>query len=228
VPKQSPGIIASRLIVLAVLLLAGGNAMSLEEPAYTVIYEKGDVEYRLYEPYLVSETVIQQSRDYRDAGNEGFRRLFQYISGANSGQAEIAMTAPVARAPTSAKIAMTAPVQRGETAEGLSVTFMLPAEYTIETAPIPTDERVRIRAVPGRLMAVLRYSGRWTEKNFDEKRQLLREAIYSEAIERIGEFESAAYDPPFMPPFMRRNEVMVEVDRVPDAARPDLAGQTAS
>lgn len=202
--------------------------MSLEKPSYTVLWNHGDIEYRQYEPYLVSETVIRNTSDYRDAGNEGFRRLFQYISGANSAQAKIDMTAPVARAPSSEQIAMTAPVQQVESAKGWSVTFMLPTEYTIETAPIPTDDRVRIRTVPGRLMAVLRYSGRWTEKNFVEKREELRDAVDNESLERIGEFESAAYDPPFMPPFMRRNEVMVEVNTLPAAAAPMLDGQSAS
>ena len=95
---------------------------------------------------------------------------------------------------------------------------MLPSKYTLETAPSPTSDQVRIATVPGRLMAVVRYSGRWTEKNLQAKRAELRDAVDAKGIVRLGEFESAAYDPPYMPPFMRRNEVMVEVDRLPMSA----------
>jgi hypothetical protein len=209
----------SRLVfqapILAALALVGGQAMSLEKPEYIVVYTDGDIEYRQYEPYLVSETVVQTDGGYGDAGNEGFRRLFDYISGANKSQAKIEMTAPVERIPSSAKIEMTAPVERAETAEGWIVTFMLPSQYTLETAPVPTDERVRIREVPGRLMAVLRYSGRWTDSNLAKRSAQLLESIATRSIETQGEVISAAYDPPFMPPFFRRNEVMVEVARLP-------------
>ena len=202
--------------------------MSLEQPDYTVIYKDGDIEYRQYEPYLVAETVIENARTREGAGNEGFRRLFRYITGSNQSRSEIAMTAPVAQAPSSEKIAMTAPVQRSASSEGYSVAFMLPTKYTLETAPIPTDERVRVRAVPGRLMAVLRYSGRWTAGNYAEKQAELREAIDNESIERVGEFESALYDPPYTPPFLRRNEVMVQVDRAPTAGDTVTAEQVAA
>jgi hypothetical protein len=208
---------AGRALMLAALLITGENAMSLEEPNYTVIYNDGNIEYRQYEPYLVSETLIENSADYDDAGNEGFRRLFQYITGDNEGQSKIAMTVPVAQTPNSEKIAMTAPVQQGESGEGWRVAFMLPKEYTLQTAPIPTDERVQIQAMPGRLMAVLRYSGRWTESNFTKKQAVLQDAIDGESIDRIGEFQIALYNPPYTLPFLRRNEVMVEINRAPDA-----------
>jgi hypothetical protein len=206
-----------RALMLAALLMTGGNAMSLEQPDYTVIYKDGNIEYRQYEPYLVSETLIENTGEYNDAGNEGFRRLFRYISGANESQAKISMTAPVAQTPSSEKIAMTVPVQQGESAEGWRVAFMLPSQFTMETAPVPTDDRVQIRAMPGRLMAVLRYSGRWTDSNFEKKKSLLGAAVDVQSIDRIGEFQSAFYNPPFTPPFMRRNEVMVEVNRMPAA-----------
>ena len=192
--------------------------MSLEQPEYTVLYRDGAIEYRQYQPYLVAETVVANPADYGDAGNEGFRRLFQYISGANSGRTSIDMTAPVARKPSSEKIDMTAPVQRIEAADGWKVSFMLPTSYTLETAPIPTDGRVRIAEVPGRLMAVVRYSGRWTERNLLARTDELRAAVAAAKVDAIGDFESAAYDPPYMLPFMRRNEVMVEVNRLPASA----------
>jgi len=192
--------------------------MSLETPEYTVLYTDGAIEYRQYQPYLVSETVVRMPEHYRNAGNEGFRRLFNYISGDNKSKARIDMTAPVERMPTSEIIEMTAPVEQGETGEGWSVTFMLPSQYTLESAPVPTDERVRIREVPGRLMAVLRYSGRWTDRNLAKRSAELLDSVAAQSIATVGEIVSAAYDPPFMPPFFRRNEVMIEVERLPDTA----------
>jgi len=193
--------------------------MSLEQPSYTVVYTAGDIEYRQYEPYLVAETVIEQGANYQAAGNEGFRRLFRYITGSNQGRAKIAMTAPVAQAPASEKIAMTAPVAQTRSGDAWRVAFMLPTRYTLDTAPQPTDPRVQIVQMPGRLMAVLRYSGRWTEKNYVRKQTTLSRAIELADVGTSGDFESALYNPPYMPPFMRRNEVMIEVDQLPVTAR---------
>jgi hypothetical protein len=208
--------LAISALLLAVLVYGVFSVIRLEKPAYRVVHERGGIEYRQYEPYLVSETVIEGARDYKAAGNEGFRRLFRYISGANAGESKIAMTVPVAQTESSQKIAMTAPVQQTEAAEGWRVAFMLPSEYTLETAPQPADSRVKIRAVPARLVAVLRYSGRWTERNYTEKRAALLEALKQESITPVGEVQSAQYAPPATPPFLRRNEVLVEIDRLPD------------
>lgn len=192
--------------------------MSLEQPDYRVAYKDGDVEYRQYDSYLVAETVIENVADYNDAGNEGFRRLFRYITGSNRKRSKIAMTAPVQQDPVSEKIAMTAPVQQTVAADGWRVAFMLPTEYSMETAPVPTDPRVRIREVPGRTMAVLRYSGRWTQSNFDRKKSALRAALDASDIETVGEIQSAVYNPPYTLPFLRRNEVMIEVIEAPQAS----------
>jgi hypothetical protein len=208
----------TQAVLFASLIIAGESAMSLEKPKYEVLDMEGDIEYRQYEPYLVAETVIETGEDYKSAGNEGFRRLFRYISGGNQAQTKIAMTAPVQQAPEGEKIAMTALVQQTGDTDGWRIAFMLPAKYTLENAPRPTDSRVQIRAVPGRLFAVLRYSGRWTERNFTTRSTELLKAIDAERIEPLGEIRSAFYNPPFTPPFMRRNEVMVAVDRLPASA----------
>ena len=189
--------------------------MAYEEPDYTVVYKDGDVEFREYAPYLIAETIIENVDDYKDAGNEGFRRLFRYITGNNRSQSEISMTVPVQQTPVSEKIAMTVPVQQANAADGWALSFTLPSNYTFETAPTPVDSRIRIREVSGRTMAVLRYSGRWTERNFDKKSSNLLEVLDDSGVEVIGEMQSAVYNAPFTLPFLRRNEVMVEVNRVP-------------
>jgi hypothetical protein len=215
--KSRAGRMASQMALMVSFLFAGGTAMSYEQPDYTVLYKDGDIEYRQYEPYLVSETLIENKGDSKDAGSEGFRRLFRYITGGNQSQSKISMTAPVSQAP-SEKISMTVPVQQAASAEGWRVSFMLPGEYTLDTAPVPSDSRVYIREVPGSLMAVRRFSGRWTEKNYLRYQTELKDSIAGENIQAIGEMQRAAYNAPFSLPFLRRNEVMIAVDRLPAAA----------
>ena len=191
------------------------KAAAIESPQYTVVYEDETVEYRQYQSYIVAETIVENSSSKRSVSNEGFMRLFRYITGSNSSQSNIDMTAPVQQTAVSEEIAMTAPVQQVETPGGWRVAFMLPSKFTIETAPLPTDDRIKLRLVEPQLMAVVRYSGRWTERNFEKHKAQLLKSIESAAIESVGEVESAAYDAPYVLPFLRRNEVMIEVNSVP-------------
>ena len=198
------------------LLMTAMNANAIETPDYEVVYTDGSVEYRQYEPYIVAETVVKDSSSYRGSSNEGFMRLFRYITGANESQTDIAMTAPVQQTPTNEKIDMTAPVQRNETEEGWRVAFMMPGKFTMDTAPTPTNNEISLRLIPSQLMAVIRYSGRWTERNFNRRKEELLESLEEANIDAIGVVESAAYDAPYVLPFMRRNEVMIEVNSLPN------------
>lgn len=189
--------------------------MSIEEPVYEVRHTVGKIEYRKYAAYLIAETLVQGEADFESAGNEGFRRLFRYISGGNTAQSKIAMTAPVSQVAGSEKIAMTVPVQQTDSGAGWRIAFTLPAKYSLDTAPVPTDPRVRIVQVPAKLFAVLRYSGRWTESNYTASRDELLAALSAAKIGVRGEPQLARYNAPFVPPFMRRNEVLVEVDSLP-------------
>jgi hypothetical protein len=209
---------AARAVFLAASLFAGQSAMSLEKPEYTVLYMEGDIEYRQYEPYIVSESVVvAHNGQYREAGMEGVSRLLGYIRGENQGPEK-----------TSEKINMTLPVEQNMAPDGWRVSLKLPAKYTLDTAPVPTDPRVRLREVPGRLMAVLRYSGRWTEENFSGKMSELKTAVDAQQVKQIGEMLTALYNPPITPPFMRRNEVMVEVTSLPETAVDQLAIRTVA
>ena len=198
------------------LLMTTLKANAIEMPDYEVVYTDGSVEYRQYEPYIVAETVVKNSSSYRGSSNEGFMRLLRYITGANESQSDIAMTAPVQQTPASEKIDMTAPVQRNEIEEGWRVAFMLPTSFTMDTAPTPTNNEISLRLIPKQLMAVIRYSGRWTERNFNRHKEQLLESLEESNIKTIGVAESAAYDAPYVLPFLRRNEVMIEVNSLPN------------
>ncbi|MFT4863669.1 MAG: hypothetical protein ACI95C_002903 [Pseudohongiellaceae bacterium] len=208
----------SKMLVLTassmVLLATSGFSHAIEKPQYDVVFENDQLEYRLYQPYLVAITTVENSSSFGKAANTGFMRLFSYITGDNTSNSDIAMTAPVQQSRPQ-KISMTAPVQQIQTAQGWSIAFMLPSSFSMQNAPSPTDPLIRIEAVPARLMAVIRYSGRWTERNFSSQEAKLRELVEDAGITLLSTAESAVYNPPFMPPFMRHNEVMFEVSAVP-------------
>jgi hypothetical protein len=144
-------------------------------------------------------------------GNEGFRRLVEYIGGANRTQARISMTAPVVQEPASEEIAMTAPVAQEKVGDRYRITFLMPSKYTLETLPQPTDTRIQLRAEPMRRVAAIRYSGFWSRSRYDDHERRLREWIGQRGLEPVSEPVWARYDPPFMPWFLRRNEVLIEV-----------------
>lgn len=200
--------------------------MAIEEPRFEVVDATDAFELRAYAPFLVAETVVDA--DFDGAGNQGFRRLADFIFGNNRARTEIEMTAPVTQRP-SAKIAMTAPVLQRGSAEGAGaggvggdvegderfvVGFVMPAEYTVDTLPEPVRDDVAIREAPPRLVAARRYSGRWSETRFREHEAELRAALAEAGLRPVADAEYARYDPPFMPWFLRRNEVLIEVERV--------------
>ena len=182
---------------------------AIEEPAYEVLQKIGnDIEVRQYAPYVVAEVVIEADAD--EAGNLAFPILAGYIFGKNQGQKEFAMTAPVTQTAAPTRLDMTAPVTQAA-APGAAgshvVQFVLPKGVTLESAPQPLDARVKLREVPASRIAAIRYSGFWSESNYNEHLELLRAALKSSDLTPTGEPVFSRYDPPFMPWFLRRNEI---------------------
>jgi len=204
-----------RILVAFVLTLlftfSSRPSMAIEIPDYRVIEQDGAYELREYSPYLIAETEVEAG--FMNAGNIAFGRLFRYISGSNTSQTEIAMTAPVEQSRESGgqKIAMTAPVEQANVDGVYRVGFVVPKKFTRETVPKPLDPRVSIREVPARTVAVWRYSGRWTEENFREHERDLRALLIRKSLRATAGDSAiiARYDAPFMPWFMRRNEVLI-------------------
>lgn len=195
----------------AFLLFTPATAMAIDEPSFRVIESAPPVEVREYAPYVVAETRV--TGGFRDVGNEGFRRLFAYISGENRGTAKIAMTAPVTQQAAPEKIAMTAPVTQQADGDVYRIAFVLPSQYTLESAPVPTNPEVRLAEVPARRVVAVRYSGLWSAENYKEALGQLTAFAQQRGLKLTGEPVYARYDPPFMPWFLRRNEILVEIAR---------------
>ena len=185
--------------------------MAIETVRYQVVEKDGDFELRQYAPYIVAETLVEGEMD--EVGNEGFRRLFGYISGNNRKKQSISMTAPVTQEKTAEKIAMTAPVTQEKAGGQFRITFMMPSEYTLETLPEPQDSRVALKTEPAWLVAAIQYSGTWSPRRFEDHKKKLEEWISKRGLKPLADPVWARYDPPFKPWFLRRNEVLVPVER---------------
>jgi hypothetical protein len=201
---------AAALATLALLGVAA-PVSAYEEPKYAVELVQDGFEVRRYAPQLVAETTARG--DFDDARSQAFMRLFRYIAGANRSSTKIAMTIPVTSGAGGEKIAMTTPVtSRGGAADGTVMQFVVPSQYTLETVPRPTDPSVAIREIPARVVAVRRYSGRSSRSNYERELAELRKALGAAGLVAVGEPLFAVYNGPFTPWFLRRNEVMVEVN----------------
>ena len=183
--------------------------MGTEEASYTVEKTDGDFQVRLYAPYVVAEVLVDGSLE--EAGNKAFRPLFNYISGANRSKEKVAMTAPVSQQREGEKIAMTAPVGQKALSNQWAVTFTMPTNHTLETLPVPTDEKVRLCVIPARRMATVRYSGTWSQKRYEHNLIRLRDWLTTNGLIAADEPTWARYNPPFTPWFMRRNEILVPI-----------------
>ena len=170
----------------------------VKEAKYLPIKKLDKVEIRLY-----SKLVIARVDGY---GDGGFNSLFNYISGNNTTKANLEMTSPV----ISQNIEMAAPVL----SENDSIAFVLPEQYTLENAPTPNDERIKILLIPERYVAALGFSGRWTTSNFTRKSKQLFEELRTSKIKTIGNVFSMRYSGPFTPWFLRKNEVATEIDYI--------------
>jgi hypothetical protein len=198
------------LVVLAAVGIPAAMATSVKEPAYTVDSRVEGMELRTYAPMIRAETVVRGT--YEEAVNSGFRILANYIFGANTSKSKIAMTAPVAAQPSGGeKIAMTAPVGAAATDAGWRVSFVMPAEYRMETLPQPLDPRIELHSVPAQRVAALSFSGRAQEKEVAAQREKLEALLAGACLQPAGDMVVAQYDPPWTLPFLRRNEILVTV-----------------
>lgn len=199
------------VIVLCVILAAvlGGPIMSnVEQAKYEVKQTEGAFELRDYAPMIVAEVSV--SGDREEAINEGFRLIADYIFGNNTTSQKVDMTAPVIQQ-SSEKIAMTAPVMQQPAGNLWTVRFVMPSAYSLEKLPKPNNAKVMIKVIPRKRFAVIRFSGTATREKLSLKTEELMKQVELKKLNTDASPVYAFFNPPWTLPFLRRNEVMVEL-----------------
>ena len=200
------------IAVLAVVLLGaalwGPIVSNVEQPKYKVAQSSGNIEIRDYAPMIVAEAEVTGER--REAIGTGFRLIADYIFGNNTASKKVAMTAPVTQQ-ASEKIAMTAPVTQQGEGNSWKVHFVMPSNYTMETLPKPNNPAVELKEIPGKRFAVIRFTGTGGKDSLERHTKELDAFLSAKNLKPLSPPTYAFYNPPWTLPFMRRNEVLVEV-----------------
>tara|TARA_B100001057_G_scaffold261381_1_gene261604 strand:- start:542 stop:1090 length:549 start_codon:yes stop_codon:yes gene_type:complete len=177
------------LLVLTLILTLGSHSMAYEEANYETISENKNYEIRKYFDRLVIETDSTE-------GN-GFRKLFNYISGNNEEKKEIKMTVPVTQ----------------ENKNGnMKMQFYLPSKFNKNNAPKPSNPEIKVLNIEGGYYAVIKYSGRSSDKNFIKNKNILEKELKKDGIIILSPPIRASYNSPFTLPMLKRNEVMFRID----------------
>ena len=177
------------LLILTSVITLSSQTMAYEEANYEVVKENRNYEIRKYSDRLVIETNSIQ-------GN-GFRKLFNYISGNNEKKEEIKMTVPV-----------TQEIKDGN----MTMQFYLPSKFNKDNAPKPSNSEIEILTIEGGYYAAIKYSGRSSDKNFLKNKDILEQELKQDKIKILSPPIRASYNSPFTLPMLKRNEVMYRVD----------------
>jgi effector-binding domain-containing protein len=168
------------------------------EPKWESLLKQDNIEIRAYDPMLVAEVTVKGER--YAAINQGFQTLAAFIFGENKDNAKIAMTAPVTQTPA-----------KSTDNNEWVVRFVMPAEFTKENLPVPNDPNIKIIENPAFHAAVIRFSGFNTDKNLQKHELALFAFLDKSRIPSLSAPIYAFYNPPWTPPFLKRNEIMVMV-----------------
>ncbi len=203
------------LVIIIILWSAWGYFGSrVEQAEYTVLEQKNGYEIREYPAHIVAQTTV--SGDYSESMESGFTIVAGYIFGGNTKKESIAMTAPVvaqsgAGKKISESIAMTAPVVATTEGDSQTISFGMPRSYTLETLPTPSDSRVKIVMMPVKKYAVMRFSWYRSDSRIKSMQEQLRGALVRDGVVIGGSIAYAGYNAPWTPPWMTRNEVLIEL-----------------
>jgi len=195
--------------VVAIGVAAWGPIVSnVEQAKYDIIESHGDIEIRDYAPMIVAEAEVSGERE--EAIGQGFRIIADYIFGNNIASQAVAMTAPVTQQ-ISEKIAMTAPVTQQGEGNSWNVRFVMPSSYTLATLPKPKNDAVKLKEISGKRFAAIRFSGMAGTDSLKEHTDTLTRFMDDNTLKALSEPTYAFFNPPWTLPFLRRNEVMVEI-----------------
>ncbi|KAJ6300050.1 hypothetical protein OIU76_020943 [Salix suchowensis] len=182
---------------------------------------KEGYEIREVEPYFIAETTMSGKSGFDFNGaSQSFNVLAEYLFGKNTMKERMEMTTPVITRktqPEGEKMEMTTPVvtKKMGNQDKWQMSFVMPSKYGANL-PLPKDPTVRIEEVPGRVVAVVAFSGFVSDEEVKHRELKLRDALKNEPefiVKESASVEVAQYNPPFTLPFTRRNEIALEVER---------------
>jgi hypothetical protein len=199
------------LVVVGIFAVWGYMSSQVEQSPYTVISQNGAIEVRDYPPMIVAEVITTGPRDR--AIRSGFRLLADYIFGNNQSQSTIPMTAPVTQQ-SGESIPMTAPVTQTAVEGQWQTRFMMPAAYTMDSLPKPVNPQVHLRTIPQKRFLVIRFSGRPSDEDLQHQQAKLEAALQSQNLTAMSGPIYAFFNPPWTLPPMRRNEIMIEIEKL--------------
>ncbi len=212
--KTMINILIALFVIVVLWSISGFFGSRVEQADYTVIEIKDGYEIREYPAHIVAQTTVKGS--YGESMGNGFRIVAGYIFGGNTKKESIAMTAPVIAQKvggekTSENIAMTAPVVATTDGDSQIISFGMPRSYTLETLPTPNDPRVKIVMIPTKKYAVLQFSWYSSDARIKQMQEKLLSALLHDGVMVQGITAYAGYNAPWTPPWMNRNEVLVEI-----------------
>ena len=179
-----------------------------EHPDYQLIKSEKTIEVRDYPPMIFAEVEVAGPR--KQAIREGFKILADYIFGNNTSAKKIEKTTPHT-GELSEKIAMTAPVMQEKHIDTWKIKFVMPKKYKLETLPKPHCKKIRLVLSTAKRFAVIRFSGLPSDENIEQRTEELKSYCLAKKWILIGDVLLAFYNPPWTLPFLRRNEIMIQI-----------------
>jgi hypothetical protein len=198
------------LLLFVVYLLTA--CVSVEEQSYTTIKKTDAFEIRSYPTSLVAEVAVEGN--FNNVGNKGFRILADFIFGKNTRSITIKDSSTESQIikNDNEKIKMTAPVEMNKKENKYVIRFIMPSKYTLKSLPKPLDKRITIKKTKESRKAALTYYGSWSESNFKTHEDLLIKLLQKNSISWSGNVIFARYNSPWTLWFLRKNEVIVQLD----------------
>jgi effector-binding domain-containing protein len=200
-------------LVVAVIIGAaswGTIVSNVEQAKYEIIASHHNIEIRDYAPMIIAE--VEVIGNQQEAINKGFRMIADYIFGNNLSQSSVAMTAPVVQEKHEV-ITMTAPIHQQAEGDNWKVHFIMPYAYTMETLPTPNNDLVKLKKIESKYFVAIRFSGIAEEDDLNKYTKELQRFISEHGLSSQSSPMYAFFNPPWTLPFLRRNEVMIEITK---------------
>ncbi len=183
------------LVIILGCILVGPIMSNVEKPKYHVISSQENIEIRKYNPMIIALVEVQGER--KEAIKGGFKILADYIFGNNKSKEDIPMTAPV---------------RQQKFQENWQISFIMPSEYNMETLPQPNNKNISLKELPSKKYIVINFSGMISDQNITLNEEKLKKYIFENEIQSLSTPIYAFYNPPWTLSFMRRNEIMMEIN----------------